>query len=222
MLYVKAGKMNNPSAQRNEYKKNCLNEHQLPCNPIELFEEWLKLAFDSETIEPTAMTLSTANASGRISSRIVLLKGFDMNGFQFYANYNSRKGRNLHENNFAALNFFWPEMEKQVRIEGLAKKISERDSDMYHDARPRNNQISAWASNQSETIKDRATLEAQFKAVNKVYDKQDSVPRPPHWGGYRLIPDKIEFWQGRESRLHDRIEYNKDGCCNWKIQRLNP
>ena len=214
--------MIDPSSHRNEYMKSSLEESQLPCDPTQLFEDWLKDAFESDIGEPTAMTLATSDSDGRISSRIVLLKGFDANGFQFYANYKSKKGMDLQENSYAALSFFWPALEKQIRIEGKVKKISSRDSDMYHAARPRNNQISAWASDQSEEIKDRATLEAQFAAVNKVYEKQSSIPRPPHWGGYKLAADRIEFWQGREARLHDRIEYFKDDNSSWKRRRLCP
>jgi len=208
--------------QRNEYGKSRLDEKELPSNPVVLFENWLKEAFEEDLPEPTAMTLSTANSEGRVSSRIILLKGFDSGGFQFYTNYKSRKGQDLEENQYAAMSFFWPELERQVRIEGRVQKISERDSDLYHAARPRNNQLGAWASEQSAPVNDRQTLEGQFDAIKKAYKDHDQIPRPKHWGGYRLSPDRIEFWQGRENRLHDRIEYDADHSGRWSRQRLSP
>ena len=179
-------------------------------------------AFEEDLPEPTAMTLATSNEEGRISSRIILLKGFDSGGFQFYTNYKSKKGKDLSENPFAALSFFWPELERQIRIEGKVEKITARDSDLYHSARPRNNQLGAWASDQSAPVSDRETLEGQYEAVKKAYKDQEIIPRPPNWGGFRLSPDKIEFWQGRENRLHDRIEYIRDNSGGWCKQRLNP
>lgn len=214
--------MGNPHDYRNEYGKYKLDDTNLPYNPSELFEKWLSEAFEADLPEPTAMTLATSDSDGRISSRIILLKGFDAGGFQFYTNYNSRKGQNLIENKYAAMSFFWPELERQVRIEGRVEKIPARDSDLYHSARPRNNQLGAWASDQSAPVTDRETLEQQFEAVSNAYKNHDVIPRPPQWGGYRLTPDRIEFWQGRESRLHDRIEYNKDCTGKWSHQRLNP
>ncbi len=205
-----------------DYGKSRLEETDLPAVPVELFETWLKEAFDHDLPEPTAMTLATSNSDGRISSRIILLKGFDAGGFQFYTNYNSLKGRDLKENPHAAMSFFWPELERQVRIEGKVSKISERDSDMYHAARPRNNQLGAWASEQSAPVKDRQTLEDQYEAVKKAYENHEQIPRPKHWGGYRLTPERIEFWQGREHRLHDRIEYVSDRSGRWSRQRLSP
>jgi pyridoxamine 5'-phosphate oxidase len=214
--------MNDPGYLRNEYGKSKLDERELPSNPVELFEKWLKEAFEEDLPEPTAMTLATANSEGRVSSRIILLKGFDTGGFQFYTNYKSRKGQDLEENNYASISFFWPELERQVRIEGRVQKISEKDSDLYHAARPRNNQLGAWASEQSAPVNDRQTLEAQYDAVKKAYKDHDQIPRPKHWGGYRLSPDRIEFWQGRENRLHDRIEYEADHSGRWSRQRLSP
>ena len=215
--------MSDPYYLRNEYGKSKLEEADLPKNPMELFELWFQEAFDADLPEPSAMTLATANTSGKVSSRIVLLKGFDTKGFHFYTNFNSRKGKDLIENPYASINFFWPELERQVHIEGMAKKMSAKDSEMYHSARPRNNQLGAWASEQSEPIKDRYTLEAQFAAVSKAYKHHDVIPRPTHWGGYVLIPDSIEFWQGRENRLHDRLEYLRSSTeHSWKIQRLSP
>jgi pyridoxamine 5'-phosphate oxidase len=214
--------MSDQGYMRHEYGKLKLEETDLPSDPVELFENWLKEAFDNDLPEPTAMTLATANSDGRISSRIILLKGFDSGGFQFYTNYHSRKGRDLDENPHAAMSFFWPELERQVRIEGKVRKISEKDSDLYHSARPRNNQLGAWASEQSSPVHDRHTLEAQYEAVKKAYEKHDQIPRPKHWGGYRLTPERIEFWQGREYRLHDRIEYETDRSGRWSRQRLSP
>jgi pyridoxamine 5'-phosphate oxidase len=214
--------MSDPYNFRNEYGKSKLEDHHLPENPVELFEKWLLEAFDCDIPEPTAMTLATSNTEGRISSRIILLKGFDLNGFQFYTNYKSQKGRELEENKYAALSFFWPELERQIRIEGTVQKISPKDSDLYHSARPRNNQLGAWASEQSSPIADRDTLEAQFEAVKKAYRDHAVIPRPEYWGGYRLSPDRIEFWQGRENRLHDRIEYHLDSTDRWRRQRLSP
>lgn len=215
--------MSDPLNTRNEYGKSKLEESKLPANPMELFEKWLKEAFDVDLPEPTAMTLATCDANGKVSSRIVLLKGFEEKGFHFYTNYNSRKGRNLNENNSAALSVYWPELEQQVRIEGIVEKLPNKESDHYHAARPRNNQLGALASEQSEPVKDRYTLEAQFAAVGKAYEKHKLIPRPSHWGGYVLIPDIIEFWQGRENRLHDRIEYKRSSIKDvWSIRRLNP
>ena len=214
--------MNDYNYPRHEYKKSRLEEGDLPLHPVELFEKWLMEAFDHDLPEPTAMTLATANSAGRISSRIILLKGFDTGGFQFYTNYKSQKGRDLEENPLAAISFFWPELERQVRIEGTVKKISEKDSDLYHAARPRNNQLGAWASEQSAPIKDRAALEGQYEAIKKAFRDHDQIPRPEHWGGYRLTPERIEFWQGRENRLHDRIEYETGSSGRWSRQRLNP
>ncbi|MCF8346631.1 MAG: pyridoxal 5'-phosphate synthase, partial [Bacteroidales bacterium] len=151
--------MTDPFGYRKDYHRSQLNEAGLTGNPVELFEQWLKEAFEEDLPEPTAMTLATVNAEGRVSSRIVLLKGFDSGGFQFYTNYNSQKGLDLAENNHAALSFFWPELERQVRIEGTVEKIPARDSDLYHSARPRNNQLGAWASDQSAPVSDRETLE---------------------------------------------------------------
>lgn len=214
--------MKDPYYFRNEYGKLKLDDADLPSNPVVLFEKWLTEAFNADLPEPTAMTLATSDSDGRISSRIVLLKGFDTGGFQFYTNYLSQKGQNLTENKFAAMSFFWPEIERQVRIEGSVEKISARDSDLYHAARPRNNQLGAWASEQSAPLLDRETLESQFEAVSNAYKNHDVIPRPPQWGGYRLTPDRVEFWQGRENRLHDRINYNRDRSGRWSRERLNP
>ncbi|MEX2370435.1 MAG: pyridoxamine 5'-phosphate oxidase [Bacteroidales bacterium] len=214
--------MNEPRYYRNEYGKSKLEEPDLPAIPVDLFEQWLMDAFDINLPEPTAMTLSTANSEGRVSSRIILLKGFDNTGFQFYTNYKSRKAMDLETNDRASLSFFWPELERQILIEGTVQKISAKNSDLYHAARPRNNQLGAWASEQSEPVLDRKSLETQFDAVKKAYKDHDMIPRPKHWGGYRLTPVRIEFWQGRENRLHDRIEYQVESSGGWSRQRLSP
>ncbi len=214
--------MSDPLYDRTDYGKLKLDDRGLPLDPMVLFEQWLMEAFEKDLPEPSAMTLATCNVEGRISSRIVLLKGFDSGGFLFYTNYKSHKARDLEEHPWAAVSFFWPELERQIRIEGTVKRITSRDSDLYHSARPRNNQLGAWASDQSAPVADRETLEAQFAAVEKAYMGHDIIPRPAHWGGYRLTPALIEFWQGRESRLHDRIEYNRDNSGKWSKQRLNP
>jgi len=214
--------MADPYYYRNEYGRSRLVKKDLPPRPVELFESWLNDAFEADLPEPTAMTLATAGASGRISSRIILLKGFDSGGFQFYTNYKSRKGRDLSDNPFAAMSFFWPELERQVRIEGRAERIPARESDLYHSARPRNNQLGAWASEQSEAVADRETLESQYEAVSNAYKDHDMIPRPPNWGGYRLVHDRVEFWQGRENRLHDRFVYEREDSGKWSVHRLSP
>lgn len=214
--------MSDPYYYRNEYGRSRLEKKDLPASPVDLFEQWLTQAFEEDLPEPTAMTLATAAKSGKVSSRIILLKGYDTGGFQFYTNYHSKKGKDLSENPYAAMSFFWPELERQVRIEGRVEKIPPRDSDLYHSARPRNNQLGAWASEQSKPIANRETLQSQFDAVSKAYEKQNVIPRPPNWGGYKLIPSGIEFWQGRENRLHDRFYYEREQTGRWSIQRLSP
>ncbi len=215
--------MSDPFDFTNEYGRSKLEESDLPKDPMELFENWFTEAFDADLPEPSAMTLATSNASGKVSSRIILLKGYDARGFHFFTNYNSRKGKDLEENHYASMNFFWPELERQVHIEGSAVKMSAKDSELYHSARPRNNQLGAWASEQSEPIRDRYTLEAQYEAVSHAYKDHKVIPRPKHWGGYVLIPDSIEFWQGRGNRLHDRMEYFRGTASEpWKTQRLSP
>lgn len=215
--------MSIPLDSRNEYGKSKLEESSLPDDPMVLFELWFLEAFDADLPEPSAMTLSTSNTEGRVSSRIILLKGFETKGFQFYTNYKSQKGKDLSANPLAAMSFFWPEMEKQIRIEGRVERLSEKESELYHAARPRNNQLGAWASEQSKPIKDRYYLEARYEAVSQAYSKHKVIPRPKHWGGFVLVPDSIEFWQGRENRLHDRIEYHRSSVKeSWKTRRLNP
>ncbi|HQZ95942.1 MAG TPA: pyridoxamine 5'-phosphate oxidase [Pyrinomonadaceae bacterium] len=205
---------------RRDYSREGLSEEQVANDPFVQFGRWMDEAITAELPEPTAMSLSTASAEGRPSSRMVLLKGFDNSGFVFYTNYNSQKGRELADNPFAALTFFWPELERQVRITGLVSKVSAEESDEYFKSRPFTSRVGAWASNQSETIDSKMTVAAKAAKLLVKY-ASGNVPRPPHWGGYRVIPDQIEFWQGRPSRLHDRIVYKLDGE-SWNIIRLSP
>lgn len=205
---------------RRDYSREELSEAAVLADPIAQFTIWMGEAIAAEVPEPTAMTVSTADAQGRPSSRVVLLKGFDASGFVFFTNYNSRKGRQLTENPFAALNFFWPELERQVNISGTVSKTSVEESDEYFASRPYLSRIGAWASDQSEEIASRAEVMARAAKFAAKY-ALGTVPRPPHWGGLRIAPDRIEFWQGRPNRLHDRIVYTlSDG--EWRIARLSP
>jgi pyridoxamine 5'-phosphate oxidase len=206
------------SALRQNYSKNELSESNVANNPIEQFEIWFQEALKAEIREPNAMCLSTINEE-KPSSRIVLLKGID-EGFVFFTNYESNKGNQIAKSQFASLNFFWVDLERQIRIEGIIEKVSEKESDEYFYSRPRGSQVGAWVSNQSRVVENRTILEAKLLDFEKEYENKP-IPRPPHWGGYRLIPDKIEFWQGRPNRLHDRILYSKNDN-NWKIERLCP
>ena len=190
-------------------------------NPFPLFEEWLAKAEQQELPHANAMTLTTANSEGIPSARIVLLRGLDQRGFVFYTNYLSDKGKQIEENPHAALVFFWPTLNRQVRIEGRVEKVSAQESDNYFSSRPRGHQLSAHASKQSQVIPDRAFLERQQTIVEETY-KDMEVPRPDHWGGYRVIPDMIEFWQEGEHRLHDRLRYKQTEIDKWIIERLSP
>ena len=205
---------------RNDYSLRELSREKVDSDPFTEFRIWMDEALESQVNEPTAMTLSTVASDGRPSSRVVLLKGYDSGGFVFFTNYNSRKGRELAENPYVAVNFFWPELERQVNISGRTSKVSAEESDEYFRSRPFTSRVGAWASNQSEKIDSRMTI--MFKAAKLlVRYASGKVPRPPHWGGFRLVPDRFEFWQGRESRLHDRICYERDGD-RWEIARLSP
>jgi pyridoxamine 5'-phosphate oxidase len=205
---------------RKDYKLRSLNESEVSADPIVQFTNWWDEAANSEIEEVNAMTLATVTNEGHPSARIVLLKGFDEKGFVFFTNYESRKGKELEENPHAALVFFWKELERQVRIEGGVEMISEKDSDTYYNSRPVGSRIGAWASPQSDVIDGREILENNFKALEKKFES-GNIPRPGHWGGYILRPSMIEFWQGRSSRLHDRIRYSlMEG--SWVIERLAP
>lgn len=205
---------------RLEYSREELSEEHVDPDPFVQFGRWMDEAIAAAAHEPTAMCLSTATTDGRPSSRMVLLKGFDQEGFVFYTNYNSHKGRELAENPFAALTFFWPELERQVRITGRTGKVSPEESDEYFKSRPYTSRLGAWASDQSERIESKTVLVTKAAKLAIKY-AAGSVPRPPHWGGYRVVPNMIEFWQGRPSRLHDRILFELvDGV--WQISRLSP
>lgn len=205
---------------RHDYSLRELSRDKVDRDPFAEFGIWMDEALSSELKEPTAMTLSTVGEDGRPSSRVVLLKGFDSDGFVFYTNYNSRKGRQLTENPFAAINFFWPELERQVNISGRTSKVSAEESDEYFASRPFTSRVGAWASNQSETIESKTAVMARATKLMLKY-ATGNVPRPEHWGGFRLEPDRFEFWQGRPSRLHDRICYDLKGN-EWTISRLSP
>lgn len=206
---------------RTEFTKNGLKESEVDSSPLRQFGVWFENAVASEVDEPNAMALSTVDHNGRPVCRIVLLKGVDDTGFTFYTNYNSRKGRNLIEFPFAALTFLWHNLERQVRIEGRVEKVAEEESDAYFAIRPRGSQIGAWVSEQSEVAESQEEMERRVAVIEKLFEGKE-VTRPPHWGGFRLIPDHIEFWQGRLNRLHDRILYELKEDQNWQISRLYP
>jgi pyridoxamine 5'-phosphate oxidase len=209
-----------PSQLRVDYKRAALSERDAASDPFELFTRWFDEAVAAAIPEPNAMTLATVDAAGRPAARIVLMKGIDTRGVVFHTNYDSRKGRDLAANPRAALLFFWVGLERQVRIDGTAERVSAEDSDAYFAARPRDSQISAWASPQSAPVADRAWLEARFAECEARF-ASGAVPRPPHWGGVRVVPDRFEFWQGRASRLHDRLVWSRQGD-RWTIGRLAP
>lgn len=206
---------------RKDYTKKELNINAVNSDPILQFKIWFDEAVQAKVLEPNAMTLSTISANGFPSSRIILLKGIEENGFSFYTNYNSRKAKEIAENPKVASNFFWPELERQVRIEGVIEKTSEEVSDIYFKSRPRGSQIGAWASPQSTLIEGRDILQDRFKEIEEQFAGKD-VPRPKHWGGYIILPQKIEFWQGRASRLHDRILFTQKKDHSWVVSRLAP
>ncbi|MEL6922623.1 MAG: pyridoxamine 5'-phosphate oxidase [Bacteroidota bacterium] len=208
-------------ALREDYQRSTLELEHVDRNPIVQFDQWFQEARNSELPEPNAMVLASATLDGRPSARVVLLKGFSESGFAFYTNYESQKGKELLENPYAALVFNWLELERQIRIEGRVEKMSVADSEAYFQSRPKGSQIGAWASPQSSVIKDRQLLEDNVRELKNKYEHQDQLPRPPHWGGFVVVPDVIEFWQGRSSRLHDRIVYRLIDE-EWKRMRLAP
>ncbi len=209
------------SQLRSDFIKMKLSEEDVNQSPIVEFNLWMKQAIESKVNEPNAMVLSTASKEGKPTARIVLLRGITENKFGFFTNYESRKATEMTENPFACLTFFWPELERQVRIEGRIIKAPKDVSDAYFYARQRNSKIGAWSSPQSKVLKTREELEHLVTNFDKRYPNED-VPRPDFWGGYFLVADYFEFWQGRSSRLHDRIRYTKDAHDNWTIARLAP
>ena len=216
--------VSNPADLRVEYKRAALDERDVDRDPFRQFARWFDEAVAAQVPEPNAMTLATVDANGAPSARIVLLKAADGRGLTFYTNYASRKARELAPGSCAALLFFWPELERQVRVEGAVEKVDAATADAYWVTRPRLSRIGAWASPQSELLRDRAELERRFADAEARYPGE-AVPRPPHWGGYRLVPEAFEFWQGRVSRLHDRLIYQRGGPAGdatWRIARLAP
>lgn len=213
---------NNLADIRTDYSSQSLDSKDVNPSPTEQFTLWMNQAMEAHVLEPTAMNLATVDTNGKPSSRIVLLKGLEENTFVFFTNYSSHKGVDLAQLPFGALNFFWPELERQVRIEGNIKKVSAADSDVYFASRPYASKIGAWVSEQSKEISNREALEKRIETYQTKYPEGSDVPRPEYWGGYALTPTYMEFWQGRPSRLHDRIvyEWNVDG--GWKIYRICP
>ncbi|MEB3123905.1 MAG: pyridoxamine 5'-phosphate oxidase [Snowella sp.] len=206
---------------RSNYALSGLHETDLLGNPFQQFQLWLEQAIAAELPEPNAMTLATLSKEGKPIARMVLLKGLDEKGFVFYTNYDSAKGKQLTETDSAALVFWWAGLERQVRVEGMVEKVSSEESDAYFQSRPKASQLGAWASPQSQVIENRGVLEKRLAELEEKY-ATEKVPRPPHWGGFRVIPTAIEFWQGRPSRLHDRIRYELDEKGDWFYQRLAP
>lgn len=205
---------------RNDYARGSLDEKHVEADPIRQFQLWFQQALDAKVPEPNAMTLATVDEQGQPSARIVLVKGADERGFVFFTNYESRKGQDLAINPRASLLFYWIELERQVRIEGTVEKTSAEESDAYFASRPVGSRIGAWASEQSREIASRTMLEEREKAFAERFGA--NPPRPPQWGGYRLVPARVEFWQGRPSRLHDRILYTRQADASWRISRLSP
>ena len=206
---------------RKDYKLQSFSEKDALPDPFAQFEKWWREATDSHIDEANAMTLATASADGMPDARIVLLKGFDTQGFTFFTNYNSAKGNELLENPRASLVFFWKELERQVRISGLVVMVSAAESDAYFNSRPEGSRLGAWASPQSEFIENREWLEENESKMREQFP-DGVIGRPPHWGGYRVRPTRVEFWQGRPNRLHDRILYTLAGENNWRTKRLAP
>jgi len=206
---------------RKDYRLQSLSEEDVDTNPIKQFEKWFQQALASGIEEPNAMTLATSTTDGKPSARIVLLKGIKDNGFVFFTNYESKKGKQIHDNPSAGIVFFWKELERQVTIQGEIKKVGEQESDEYFASRPLESRIGAWSSPQSQVIENREVLEKNVAYYSDKYQSQN-IPRPSHWGGYILMPTLIEFWQGGAGRLHDRLQYSIDATNSWIIKRLAP
>src|SRR5437762_13172512 len=209
------------SALRHEYDAHGLRRADLHSDPIEQFRAWFAAALAADIRDVNAMSLATATPDGKPSARIVLLKGFDERGFAFFTNYESEKAREIEANPFAALAFYWVQLERQVRISGAVERTSREDSAAYFHSRPIGSQLRAWASTQSEVIDARQVLDTRLTEMTERFENGD-IPLPPHWGGYRVKPDKIEFWQGRPNRLHDRFRYSRQADGTWLIDRLAP
>ncbi|MFI9152922.1 pyridoxamine 5'-phosphate oxidase [Streptomyces sp. NPDC053367] len=212
-----------PAAMRKQYRTDGLSESDLAATPVEQFARWFKLAVvEAHLFEPNAMIVSTADAEGRPSSRTVLLKHFDEQGFVFYTNYDSRKARDLGENPYVSLLFPWHAMARQVVVTGVARRTGREETEAYFRSRPHGSQLGAWASGQSSVIGTRAELEASYAELQARYPEGEPVPVPPHWGGFRVAPQTVEFWQGRENRLHDRLRYVGQPDGGWRVERLGP
>lgn len=207
---------------RQDYDRGSLSESDVSADPIDQMKQWLDEALAAEEREATAMALATADAKGHPSVRMVLLKGLDEHGFVFNTNRESRKGRQLSVTPIASLVFWWPKLERQVRVEGRVEQTSEEEADVYFGSRPRGSKIGAWVSQQSQPIEGREHLLQILDTVEAKFEGSDDIPRPTYWGGFRVIPDRIEFWQGRPSRLHDRLEYRRAEQGGWIIRRLAP
>lgn len=204
---------------RRQYTKSSLTSKNVNKDPFKQFSKWFSEVMSSDFLEPNAMTLSTSTPDGKPSARVLLLKGFDENGFVFYSNYKSRKGKELEKNQYASILFYWDKLERQIRIDGKVEKVTPEESDAYFQTRPYKSRLGAWASNQSSVVESRSEIVKQF--LKYMVKFKQHVPLPDSWGGYRLVPDAFEFWQGRPNRLHDRIRYKKIKA-GWKIERLAP
>ncbi len=205
---------------RQEYHTDPLRQEDMDLDPLVEFQRWFAAAIEREPFEANAMTLATCDSQGKPSARVVLLKELDARGFVFFSNYLSRKGQEMAANPQASLVFYWPQQHRQVRVEGVVERLPEADSDSYFESRPRGSRLGAWASQQSQPLASREALEEALQAVSQRFP-DEAIPRPPHWGGYRVVPSLVEFWQGRHDRTHDRLEYRlqSDG---WRRQRLMP
>jgi pyridoxamine 5'-phosphate oxidase len=206
---------------RSEFTSAELSRDQIGADPFVQFRMWFDQAVKADVNEVQAMVIASVSADDIPSTRIVYLREIDADGFVFYTNYDSNKGHDFIQRPRIGFTLFWPELERQIQVRGLVEKVSPERSDAYFESRPRASQIGAWASNQSSTLENRAQLEARVKEITAKYEGQN-VPRPPHWGGFKIIPISFEFWQGRPSRLHDRIQFRLDQQNNWKIERLSP